>query len=342
MDPLTHVLAGAALGALFAPRGYTRHAAAAGAVVAALPDLDVLIGSEFDPLLSVEMHRHFSHALVFAPVLAALVAALATRLFKVPFMSWWWRLIPAAVSAGLLDACTSYGTELLWPFAHERVALAVIAVVDPLFTVILACTLVFALLNERPALAGLGLALAGCYLMVGTMQQSRGEWALRSLAHDRGHVVEQLVVKPTLGNLLVWRGVYRAKGRIYADAIRLGLGSGLMLYPGLNASHVTTNASALPENSVLANDARRFARLSDGFLVRHPSKPMLVGDARFSMSPDGITPMFAITIDANKPDAHAPYHELREWDAGAWERFKAMLQGASLPRLQSLKRETLL
>ena len=36
--------------------------------------------------------------------------------------------------SGLLDACTSYGTHLLWPFSDARVAWHLISVIDPLFT----------------------------------------------------------------------------------------------------------------------------------------------------------------------------------------------------------------
>ncbi|GIS21122.1 MAG: hypothetical protein CM15mP120_30380 [Pseudomonadota bacterium] len=35
---------------------------------------------------------------------------------------------------GLLDACTSYGTQLFWPFSNVRVAWNNSSIVDPLFT----------------------------------------------------------------------------------------------------------------------------------------------------------------------------------------------------------------
>ena len=36
---------------------------------------------------------------------------------------------------GLLDSCTSYGTQLFWPFSDVRVAWDTMSIVDPLFTV---------------------------------------------------------------------------------------------------------------------------------------------------------------------------------------------------------------
>ena len=35
---------------------------------------------------------------------------------------------------GLLDACTTYGTLLLWPFSNARIAWNNVSVIDPLFT----------------------------------------------------------------------------------------------------------------------------------------------------------------------------------------------------------------
>ena len=36
---------------------------------------------------------------------------------------------------GLLDSCTSYGTQLLWPFSDVRIAWNTISIIDPSFTI---------------------------------------------------------------------------------------------------------------------------------------------------------------------------------------------------------------
>ena len=43
-----------------------------GALAGAAPDLDVLIRSETDPLLALQYHRHFTHALLIAPLIGLL------------------------------------------------------------------------------------------------------------------------------------------------------------------------------------------------------------------------------------------------------------------------------
>src|SRR5687767_10225739 len=115
MDPVSHALLGAA-GALAIARSNLRLAALAGAAGALLPDIDVLIASDTDPLLQLEYHRQFTHSFAAAPIGAFLAAAVLWLLFRkratLPQL-----YVPALagyVSALLLDACTSYGTQLLW------------------------------------------------------------------------------------------------------------------------------------------------------------------------------------------------------------------------------------
>ena len=83
------------------------------------PDLDVLINSEKNPLLSIEYHRHFTHSFFFIPFGALLIAAFYylflknkftfKRIYVISFLAY--------STHGLLDACTSYGTLLFWPFS---------------------------------------------------------------------------------------------------------------------------------------------------------------------------------------------------------------------------------
>ncbi len=76
MDPVTHVLLGAGLSYAVFGRKLGRTAAAVGALAGLAPDADVFIRSSNDPLLGIEYHRHFTHALAFAPVGAAVVSGI--------------------------------------------------------------------------------------------------------------------------------------------------------------------------------------------------------------------------------------------------------------------------
>ena len=119
--------------------GYLLAGAAAGALAGLAPDADILIGSTTDPLLAIEHHRGFTHALIFVPAGAALVAALWLLGTEWRERGRWLALWAAAgisyLSHVLLDAATSYGTRLFWPFSDERAGWDWIAIVDPAFTV---------------------------------------------------------------------------------------------------------------------------------------------------------------------------------------------------------------
>ena len=76
MDPLTQAGVGAAVAAALSSREQVRLATIVGAIAGVVPDLDILIRSDSDPLLSLQYHRHFSHALIVAPLIGALVAVI--------------------------------------------------------------------------------------------------------------------------------------------------------------------------------------------------------------------------------------------------------------------------
>ena len=101
------------------------------------PDLDVFIGSSTDPILFLEFHRQFTHSLIFIPFGSLLVALLIFPLVKrsMNFKTVYLASLLGYATHGLLDACTSYGTQLFWPFSNERVTWNNISIIDPLFTI---------------------------------------------------------------------------------------------------------------------------------------------------------------------------------------------------------------
>jgi inner membrane protein len=121
---LTHALSGAAVGAGFRrPLGLAR-IWIAGAICAALPDLDVLgfrIGIHYGDVLG---HRGLTHSLTFAAVLAALVVSVV---FPRGAPGWdrrvlWLYLFVATASHGFLDALTDGGRGVAFfsPFSNVR------------------------------------------------------------------------------------------------------------------------------------------------------------------------------------------------------------------------------
>ena len=130
-----------------------------------LADADILIRSSSDSLLTIEYHRHFTHSLVFIPVGAAIAMLLLWPFVRrhLPAGRLYLFCLAGFSMSGVLDAFTSYGTHLFWPFSDERVAFNIISIVDPVFTLILLVTLLAGLRlgHRRVALAGLALGVTG-------------------------------------------------------------------------------------------------------------------------------------------------------------------------------------
>lgn len=328
MDPLTQGALGAALAQSASRPGETRVAALVGAAAGLLADADVLIRSSSDPLLTLEYHRHFSHSILFVPV-GALVAALLLWPFlrsRLGFRRTYLFAFLGYSLSGVLDACTSYGTHLLWPLNDERVAWNLIAIVDPLFTLALLIGIVIAMRNRMPRAAWVGLAFAGAYLLVGWVQQQRTNAVIRELASARGHAIERLLVKPTMANQVLRRTIYESDGIFHVDAVRVGL-SPSRVYPGGSTARVIPkrDLNFLPHDSTAYLDAERFERFSEGFTQWHPTLPDVLGDVRYSMSPTGLIPLWGVEIDRKRPYDHVTYRFFRELPREQRDRFWDML-----------------
>ncbi|MFO7602475.1 MAG: metal-dependent hydrolase, partial [Gammaproteobacteria bacterium] len=283
MDIVTQALLGATLAQSAARKAEIKYAAMIGAASGVLADADILIQSPTDSLLTIEFHRHFSHALIFIPIGGLLAALLLWPLLRqrLGFARIYLYAVLGYSLSGLLDACTSYGTHLLWPFSDERIAWHIISIIDPVFTLVLLLAVIFTLHRRAPRVARSGLAVAGLYLLLGVVQLQRAESVAQELAAARGHELEQLVVKPTLGNLLLWRSIYQAQGIYYIDAVRVGLGN-RRSYAGESIPRFDMAQLAVvpAPDSVLAQDLQRFAAFSDGYIALHPQRQDVLGDVR--------------------------------------------------------------
>ena len=82
MDPLSQAAVGAAAAQAVAGRKRVLFAIVLGVISGMAADLDILLKSSVDPLMSLEYHRHFSHSLIFVPLGGFLVACLAYPIFK--------------------------------------------------------------------------------------------------------------------------------------------------------------------------------------------------------------------------------------------------------------------
>jgi len=285
-----------------------------GGLSAMTPDLDLFIRSGTDPLLAIEYHRHFTHSLVFIPIGALICAALLYPLFKrqIAFGAAYGFCLLGFASHALLDAFTSYGTLLLWPFSHERIAWDLISVIDPLFTVPLIAMVFLGARRRRPVFAMLGIGWCVCYLGIGYFQHQRAGVAAGDLAASRGHTPALIETKPSLANLLLWKTIYVYQGQYYLDAVRVG--THVRVFDGevRPVLDVQRDFPWLDDSSQQARDIERFRQFADGYLSLDSANPDLIVDLRYSLVPNRGSGLWGIELDADAaPDAHAAYVTMR-------------------------------
>lgn len=231
--------------------------------------------------------------------------------------------------SGVLDACTSYGTHVFWPFSDDRVAFNIISIIDPAFTLILLITLIASLKIKRQKIAQVGLLFAVGYMTLGFVQLQRAQNMADGLITSRGHHTNQHVVKPTLANLFLWRSVYVHKNRIYIDAIRVGLIAENKIYEGESIEKflVKKYLPTIKPSSVLYNDIQRFKTFSNDYIAFDQSQKNVIGDLRYSMLPISAKPLWGIVINKNEPQQHADYRFFRDSSTSIRQQFINMLLG---------------
>ena len=335
MDPVSQGLFGAVFSQSASNKKELKKATIIGFGAGMLADIDIFIRSSADPLIAVEYHRQFTHSLIFIP-LGGLIAALIFRLFfrkKIKFSQIYLYSTIGYATHCFLDACTTYGTELFWPFSDMKVALSSISVIDPVFTLVLAAFVIIGFKRRSVNISRIGILFCISYLMFGFYQHGRAEKFLLNAAALRGHSVEKIIVHPTLGNLVLWRGVYQSGDRFYVDAVRAGIFSDEKLYQGssIKKFDIKNLNSEIENGSVLFNDIVRFNHFTSGFLVISPGTTDLIGDLRYSAIPNGIQPLWGIQIDTENPGQHVDLINTVGINKRKKSIFINMIRGKELP-----------
>lgn len=330
MDPLTQGVVGAALPQAVARKPAVIAAGLFGFVAGMIPDLDVLIQSDTDPLLYLEYHRQFTHSLAFIPigglVCAAIFQFILGGAFRTTFGQTWLFCSLGMGTHGLLDAFTSYGTMLLWPFSDERFSWKIISVVDPLFSVPLLLLVVLSLLRRQPGFAQVGLLWAGLYLGLGYMQHQSAIDAGLEIARERGHTPVRIEAKPSFANILVWKTVYEAEDRFYVDAVRVGFSPVSFVGSSIPKLDVARDFPWLQSGTVQSDDIARFVWFSDGFVARDQSDRNRIIDVRYSIVPNEIAALWSIGLDPDAPPAQHVSFETHRGDVRAgFDKLKAMV-----------------
>ncbi|WP_114786880.1 metal-dependent hydrolase [Vibrio tetraodonis] len=333
MDPLTQGLLGASLPQAASKKQHLVVAGLLGLLSGMAPDLDTLIRSSQDALLYLEFHRQFTHSLLFIPI-GSLICALVlhpiiARKRGLSFQQTWLYCALGYGTHGLLDFCTSYGTQLFWPLSNERYAWNTISIIDPTFTLPILALLILTLVKTNSWFARLAVFWALLYPVFGLMQKERAEDVGWHVAKQRGHEPLRLEAKPSFANILVWKIVYETSEEYFVDAVRVGKST--QVYPGESTLklNIERDFPWLSLQSQQAKDIERFRWFSQGFIAQDPNNPLRIIDVRYSILPNQLKALWSIKLSPSASvDEHVKFNTHRDSDPSTRKAFLKMLLGS--------------
>ncbi|SHG05259.1 inner membrane protein [Salegentibacter echinorum] len=173
MDSLTQIVLGAAVGEAVLGKKVGNKAMLYGAIAGTIPDLDTFASAFTDTITATEIHRGFTHSIVFSVLFAPVFGWLISKIERKSIATWknWsWLMFWGFFTHPLLDAHTTWGTQLFWPL-ETRLAYKNIFVIDPLYTLPFLIFLILAMRQKRGTkkrrkLNNLGLIVSSIYLLL--------------------------------------------------------------------------------------------------------------------------------------------------------------------------------
>ena len=290
MDPLSQGVVGVIAAQQTANRKHLLIASVLGFFAGMSADLDIFIKSSQDPLFSLEFHRQFTHSILFMPFGGLICALFFYYLFlqkkDISFKQTYIYSTLGYATHGLLDACTTYGTQLFWPFTNDRIAWNTISIIDPLFTLPILFLILFAVIKNNKKYSYMALSWVLIYSSLGFIQKDRSIETGKKLAQSRGHEVINIEAKPSFANIIVWKTIYTTQTHYYIDAVRAGLNTRIIEGVKIGKFNIQKSFPWLDPQSQQAKDIERFRWFSNGYIAISHNNPNHIIDIRYSMLPN--------------------------------------------------------
>lgn len=209
MDSLTQIVLGASVGELVLGKKVGNKAMLYGAIAGTIPDLDVFASYFTHISRALEIHRGFTHSILFSLMFAPIFAWLVTRYEKLKDVKAWSLLFFwAFVTHPILDAHTTWGTQLFWPF-DLRLAFKTIFVIDPLYTLPFLVCLIMAMCLRRDSAKRhkynkLGLIISSSYLALSFLLKWMAYQQFEQALKQNQIEYTQLDTRPSPMNTILW------------------------------------------------------------------------------------------------------------------------------------------
>jgi inner membrane protein len=209
MDSLTQIVLGAAVGEAVLGKKVGNKAALYGAIAGTIPDLDVLARFFVDEITAIEWHRGFSHSILFsllaAPLLGKLVSLYET---KASWSDWTKLFFLGLITHPMLDAFTTWGTQLFWPF-NINLAFKNIFVIDPLYTLPFLFCLILAMRLPKTSLKRrkynkIGIILSSTYLLITILLKGITYFQFKAALQEQNIAYQEIQTRPSTFNTVLW------------------------------------------------------------------------------------------------------------------------------------------
>ena len=212
MDSLTQIVLGASVAEAALGKKIGNKAIFLGAIAGTIPDLDIVMRFFVDDLTASVMHRGFSHSLIFpfivAPILGVLAKKIYSNLEDVSQFDWNKMFFLALLTHPLLDAQTTWGTQLFWPF-QWRVAIENIFIIDPIYTLPFLIFLILTafqdkLSKKRKLYNYLGLIISSTYLLATLAFKGIAHYKIAEALEKNNIEYKDINTRATYFNSILW------------------------------------------------------------------------------------------------------------------------------------------
>ncbi|MEE9408243.1 MAG: metal-dependent hydrolase [Polaribacter sp.] len=209
MDSLTQIILGAAVGEAVLGRKVGNKAMLYGAIAGTIPDLDVVSSFFTDTVTALEIHRGFTHSVFFSVLFAPIFAFIVTKFESYKNLKKWsWLFFWAFITHPILDAQTTWGTQLFWPL-DIRLAFKNVFVIDPLYTIPFLVFLIFAMrqkkeTKKRRFYNNLGLITSSSYLVLTLVLKGISYKTFTNELATQNIDYIEIETKPTPLNTILW------------------------------------------------------------------------------------------------------------------------------------------
>ena len=209
MDSLTQIVLGAAVGEAVLGKKVGNKAMLYGAIAGTIPDLDVLASNFTDTVTALSVHRGFTHSVVFSVLFGPLFGWIVSRYESYKsFKGWSWLFFWAFITHPILDAHTTWGTQLFWPM-DLRLAFKTIFVIDPLYTLPFLIFLILTMFQKRTSANrrrynNLGLIISSSYLVLTFLLKWLAYSQFEAALEEQNIEYAQLDTRPSPMNTILW------------------------------------------------------------------------------------------------------------------------------------------